>query len=193
MTRPTQLIPALIAAALIAGTLGCENEQTRLDTIVAALPASNRATTAQDLKAKFDAGEITFEGSLIRAEELIKEGHADGPLFAGAVLDMAVLIEDKLPKGGEFELFWRRIGRLAYNSAFAAYEMEDYELFNSLILAGPDRWKREPYWITYPNHEINVAYSMAAQGNARGGIAPAIKPDAHAGHLPGSHRQAQAV
>ena len=84
MTRPTQLISALITAVLIAGTLGCENEQSRLDTIVAALPASNRATTAQDLKARFDAGEITFEGSLIRAEEMIEADHADGPTFAGA-------------------------------------------------------------------------------------------------------------
>jgi hypothetical protein len=170
MNRLKSIILFLIALSLGALSLGCESEQRRLDTIVAAIPASTRATTAQVLKTEFDEGKITFEGSLIRAEEMLEADHADGPTFAGAVLDMAVLIEDKLPKGGEFELFWRRIGRLAYNASFAAYEQKDFDAFDSLILAGPKRWQRETYWIAYPNHEINVAYSMAYRGNARGGI-----------------------
>jgi len=173
MTRPKPLIFALLAALLATLVSGCENEQARLDAIVAALPTSTRAAATQSLKADFDAGDITFEASMIRAEEMLEADHADhadGPLFAGAVLDMAVLIEDKLPKGGEFELFWRRIGRLAYNASYSAYEQQDYDSIDTLILAGPTRWQREPYWIAYPNHEILVAFSMAHQGNTGAGI-----------------------
>ncbi|MFI4871115.1 MAG: hypothetical protein ACIARQ_04830 [Phycisphaerales bacterium JB061] len=170
MNRFTQLISMVLAVTLGALTLGCENEQDRLDAIVAAVPTSTRATTAASLKTDFDAGKITFESSLIRAEEMLESGHVDSVAFAGAVLDFAVQIEDKLPKGAEFELFWRRIGRLAYNSSYAAYERQDFQAIGSLILAGPKRWQRETYWITYPNHEILLAFSKAYQGDANAGI-----------------------
>lgn len=170
MTRFRSIAPALfVILALVA--VGCENEQARLDILARGVAANGRAQTAGSLKAEFDKGAITFESAMIRAEEMIQAGHPDGAAFAGAVLDLAVLIEDKFPGGGEFELFWRRLGRLAYTAAHAAFERQDYEEAGTLVLAGPERWKRDPYWIAYPNHEILVAFSMASRGDARGGIA----------------------
>lgn len=150
---------------------GCDNADARLDIIYSGVSKNGRAATFGNLKSEFDKGNITFESAMIRAEEMLQANDADAIAFAGAVLDLSEAIEDKFPTGGEFELFWRRIGRLAYTSAHAAFEAGDYETGSTLVLAGPDRWKRDPYWIAYPNHEILVALSMAYEGNARGGIA----------------------
>lgn len=157
--------------ALVAPAVGCENEQARLDIVARGVGVNGRAQTTGSLKAEFDSGHLTFESAMIRAEEMLEAGHADATTFAGAVLDLSVLIEDRFPGGAEYELFWRRLGRLAYTSAHAAFEAGDYETASTLVLAGPERWKRDPYWIAYPNHEILVALSMAYRGDARGGIA----------------------
>ena len=61
MNRFTQLISLVLAVTLGALTLGCENEQDRLDAIVAAVPTSTRATTAASLKTDFDAGKARVD------------------------------------------------------------------------------------------------------------------------------------
>lgn len=169
--RLSRLTIGLIAAALVVNTAGCENETQRLDRIQSAATAAGRAGTAADLQAAFDEGRITFEASLIRAETLLQEGHPDAVLFAGAVLDLASAIEDRLPAGPEFELFWRRIGRLAYNGAFVAMNDQRWDEAATLVLAGPTRWQRLSYWQTYPNHDVLVALSLGAQGEPGKGIA----------------------
>ncbi len=161
----------VLGLASITPLAGCDNAEARLDIIYSGVARNGRAATFGNLKREFDAGNITFESAMIRAEEMLQAGDADAVAFAGAVLDLSEAIEDKFPTGGEFELFWRRLGRLAYTSAHAAFEAGDYETGSMLVLAGPDRWKRDPYWIAYPNHEILVALAMAYEGNARGGIA----------------------
>lgn len=155
----------------IAPMTGCDNAEARLDIIYSGVAKNGRAATLGNLKTEFDKGNITFESAMIRAEEMLQANDPDAIAFAGAVLDLSKAIEDKFPTSGEFELFWRRIGRLAYTASHAAFEAGDYETASTLVLAGPDRWKRDPYWIAYPNHEILVAYAMAYEGNARGGIA----------------------
>lgn len=172
MPRARSILTALVLlAALLVPICGCDNAEARLDIIYSGVGKNGRAATFGNLKSEFDKGNITFESAMIRAEEMLQAGDADAVTFAGAVLDLSEAIEDKFPTGGEFELFWRRIGRLAYTSAHAAFEAGDFETASMLVLAGPDRWKRDPYWIAYPNHEILVALAMAYEGDARGGIA----------------------
>lgn len=172
MPRTRPILTALVLlAALLVPICGCDNAEARLDIISSGVGKNGRAATFGNLKSEFDKGNITFESAMIRAEEMLQAGDPDAVAFAGAVLDLSEAIEDKFPTGGEFELFWRRIGRLAYTSAYAAFEAGDFETASMLVLAGPDRWKRDPYWIAYPNHEILVALAMAYEGNARGGIA----------------------
>ncbi len=149
---------------------GCEQEEDRLDVIVQSAPAATRGQMAQDLIAAFQEGKLTFEASLIRAEEMLETDHQDAVEFAGAVLDFAEAIETELPRGAEFELFWRRLGRLAYHGAHRAYTAGDYAAADGLVLAGPARWQRDSYWLAYPNHEILVAFSLAHQGDAKAGI-----------------------
>ena len=163
---------ALIAALFFLIPLaGCDTSEARLEILAGAAQKNGRAQTAASLKAESDAGNISYADALTRAEALVQTGDPNALAFAGAVLDLAAMMGDKLPSGGEFELFWRRVGRLAYTSAHAAFEAGDFETGSTLVLAGPERWKRETYWIAYPNHEILVAFAMAYRGDARGGIA----------------------
>ena len=167
---PSSGLRVCVCALLIWGSAGCDNTARRLDDAVATASASGRAQAESELKADFDAGRITFESAMIRAEELLQADDPAAIPFAGAVLDLAVEIEDQFPTGGEFELFWRRIGRLAYSGANAAYQAKRYDDADALVLAGPKRWQRESYWIAYPNHDILVALSLAHRGDARAGI-----------------------
>lgn len=176
-----------ILASFVWAGLGCEGERAHLDAVVIAAQNATRPQITQRLVSEFDQGNITFEASLIRAEELLEAGDSNATLFAGAVLDFAKAIESDLPKGGEFELFWRRIGRLAYNASYDAFERQDYEEADTLVLAGPNRWQRDSYWIAYPNHEILVAYSLAHRGDAKAGIRLLQRrtptPDSYAGAI----------
>lgn len=168
----TMPLIALIAALFFLIPLaGCDTSEARLEILAGAAQKNGRTQTAASLKAESDAGNISYSDALTRAEELVQSGDPNALAFAGAVLDLAEMLGDELPRGGEFEIFWRRVGRLAYTSAHAAFEAGDYETGSMLVLAGPDRWKNDPYWIAYPNHEILVALSMAYRGDARGGIA----------------------
>jgi len=163
---------ALIAALLFLIPLGgCDTSEARLEILAGAAQKNGRAQTAANLMAEADAGHLTYSDALTRAEELVQAGDPNALAFAGAVLDLAEMMGDELPRGGEFEIFWRRVGRLAYTSAHTAFEAGDFETGSMLVLAGPERWKNDPYWIAYPNHEILVAFSMAFRGDARGGIA----------------------
>lgn len=165
------LIALITALFFLIPLAGCDTSEARLEILAGAAQKNGRAQTAANLKAESDAGNISFSDALTRAEELVQAGDPNALAFAGAVLDLAEMMGDELPRGGEFEIFWRRVGRLAYTSAHAAFEAGDYETGSMLVLAGPDRWKNDPYWIAYPNHEILVALSMAYRGDARGGIA----------------------
>ncbi|GAB5496520.1 MAG: hypothetical protein Phyf2KO_16000 [Phycisphaerales bacterium] len=188
MPRNSVTIWALSLLALFAwGCPGCEGEKAHLDAVVIAAQNSTRPQIAQRLVSEFDQGNITFEASLIRAEEMLETDDPNAPLFAGAVLDFAEAIEGDLPTGGEFELFWRRIGRLAYNASYDAFERQDYAEADTLVLAGPKRWQRDSYWLAYPNHEILVAYSLAHKGDAKAGIRLLQRrtptPDSYAGAI----------
>lgn len=143
---------------------GCDNPSDRLQTIAASLPTAGRAGVTLTLRADFDAKRLTFEECLIRAEELLAAGDPNATGFAGAVLDLAAGLGGVLPDGAEFELFWRRIGQLAYRSALASWEAGRFDETDTLVLAGPFRWQRASYWQAYPNHDILVAATLGRHG-----------------------------
>ncbi|MEM8757447.1 MAG: hypothetical protein AAGF47_06675 [Planctomycetota bacterium] len=158
-------------AVLAAGVLaGCEDPEAVLDRIQAASVAAPIVTTADELEAAFTADRITFESTLIRAEDLLDGDDPAAVAFAGATLELATRIEDRLPRGGEFELFWRRIGQLAYRAAFRAMEAGDWATGGDLVEAGPARWRRETYWRAYPNHDVLVAVALGQRGEPGAGI-----------------------
>jgi hypothetical protein len=160
------MLPTLVVLFGL-GPAGCEQAESRLDRVVAALPVSGRAGASATLLADFKAGRITFEAALVRAETMLSAADPAGSVFAGAVLDLAGGIEDQLPDGPEFELFWRRVGQLAFGSALEAWNAGRLDEAATLVAAGPSRWQRGSYWQAYPNHDILLALTMAQQGRAR--------------------------
>ena len=176
------LILIALSPLLLGALTGCEDPEARLDRIQAAAQTQGRVQTANELVAAFDAKRITFEAAMVRAESLLEAGAPESTLFTGAVLDFAARIEDQFPTGGEHELFWRRIGQLAYQAAFAAMAEQRWAEASTLVLAGPTRWQRESYWLAYPNHDILVAASLGHQGQTEQGIArlqsrPIVTPE----------------
>ncbi|MEL6795271.1 MAG: hypothetical protein AAFO89_00450 [Planctomycetota bacterium] len=165
--------------------VGCEPAVSPIDTAAASIGTAGRAATTDALETAFLAGEITFEGCLEAAEAQLSANEPTASAFAGAVLDLAVRIEDRFPNGPEYELFWFRMGRLAANATEQAMQAGRFDEAATLVLAGPKRWQRRSYWNQYPTHDIMVALSMAQQGQSREGIArlnsrPIITPEMEA-------------
>lgn len=91
--------------------------------------------------------------------------------FAGAVLDAIAQLESTLPTGGEHEIFWMQVGRLAFKSAEEAFANQRLAESASLVLSGGKRWQNEPYWVRYTDHDGLASAIMAAQGDRSGAIA----------------------
>lgn len=153
-----------IITGCVAVLVGCVRAPDPIDRF-AAQAAINRPAAAVAMATAFRAGEATFNDFLDRAHAMLDTGDPGATAFAGAVLDMGVAIEDALPKGGEFEIFWFRVGRLACRSAQAAAEAGRVPEARTLVLAGPERWRTEAYWLRYPDHDGLASMILHATGS----------------------------
>lgn len=161
--RAPRAIPAvclLIATVVLSG--GCDSEAARLEAF-AAQAATNRAGAAAAMTTAWKGGDITFDAALTHAHDELAAGR-DAAAFGGAVLDLAVAIQDQLPSGGEHELLWMRIGRLAFASALAAHNAGRLDEARALVLAGPRRWQNDAYWLRYPDHDALAAIILVQTG-----------------------------
>ena len=154
-----------LCALVIAGTLvcSCEDKPTLLQAY-AKQAATSRTTATGGLIAAFKAGQITADDAITLASDKLDAGE-DATAFAGAVLDMLSAVEAQLPQKGEFEIFWRRVGRLAFWSAHTAYLNGRPDEAGALSLAGPKRWQNEAYWLRYGDHDALVAILMDESGH----------------------------
>lgn len=153
---------ALFILVLLLGGCGREDPKDQLESI-AASAAGNRTTATGALIAAFKADQITVDDALTLAFDKLDHGE-DTTAFAGAVLDMIQSVQGQLSQGGEFEIFWRRVGRLANKAAEVAYTAKRYEEAETLMLGGGTRWQNEAYWLRYPDHDALVAYVLTIRG-----------------------------
>jgi hypothetical protein len=169
-------LPATIAVCLLAaGALaGCDRPEARLRPIFAAAgnPAQGRGAAAQDLAQQIIAGRLTIADAIDDAVARIDAAAAAGrpstneTIYAGAVLDAAAIAEDSLPQGGEFEFLWIKLGRLAFIAAEEAHAHDRVAEAMTIVLAGPQRWQTEPYWLRYSDHDALAAVVLAKSGRA---------------------------
>jgi hypothetical protein len=124
---------------------------------------TNRATASSGLIAAFNAGQVNADDAITHAFDKLEKGE-DVTAYAGAVLDMIESVQGKLNQGGEFEIFWTRVGRLAAKAAEVAFEKKRFDEAETLMLAGGARWQNEGYWIRYPSHDALVAYVLTIRG-----------------------------
>lgn len=153
------LLVTVIAAAAPSGCRRAPDELER----VAALAATNRPAAMIELVSAIDAKRFTFDAALTRAHQKLDAGE-DAAAFAGAVLDASLRLEDRFNASAEYELFWRRVGRLACAGAAVAMKHGRAQEARTIVLNGPDRWKTEMYWLAYPDHDALASLVLHANG-----------------------------
>lgn len=161
--RRSSALPLVYLAAFLLAFLGaCEKKQTLLEAY-AKQAAKGRTTATGGLIGAFKAGQITADEAITLAADKLEAGE-DATAFAGAVLDMLSAVEGQLPQKGEFEIFWRRVGRLAFWAAHTAYLKGRADEAGALVLAGPKRWQNDAYWLRYGDHDALVAILLDESG-----------------------------
>lgn len=163
-----QSLCVLLVAVAFLSLACCENKQTLLDAY-AKQAAVNRTTATGGLIAAFKAGQISQDDAVTLAIDKLQAGE-DASAFGGAVLDMLSAVEGQLAQGAEFEIFWQRVGRLAFWAANTAYTNSRKDEALALVLAGPKRWQNEAYFLRYPDHDALVAILLAEAGRRQEAI-----------------------
>lgn len=141
-------------------------------------PTGGRAASAALIVSSWKARTVKLDDALTLAFDYVESAAKKTPLkgtsvvvpsanataFAGAVLDAAAMLQDKLPQGGEFEILWFRIGGLAFASAEEAHAAGRLLEARSLVLAGGQRWQTEGYWLTHTAHDGLTSVILAKSG-----------------------------
>jgi hypothetical protein len=141
----------------------CDHGGDRLDAI-ATLASTNPPAAAAQLNADWGDGRLTLSESLDLAHELLDAKDPRGATFGGAVLQT---IEDRrstINDAGEFEIFWRQVGRLAFKVAVAEFEAGRFDDAARWVFAGTTRWQTDLYWLKYPDHDAVASYCLARTG-----------------------------
>lgn len=166
MNRRVITLLALLSATPL---LSACDQKPRLIAGVVAQASTSRTTAASNIAALIKQGKLTTDEMLTLAFDKLERGE-DATDFAGAVLDSFVMLEGWLADGQEFEIFYRRVGRLALAAALRASEKGRFDEARELVFAGPKRWQTEPYWLRYPDHDAMASMLMARTGDKQGAI-----------------------
>lgn len=163
---------AHLLAFLLLILSGCDHTADTLNKIKAqAATPAGRAAATTSLLAEFPPKGSMLPGAAVDdAAALLEQASTNAALstqataYAGAVLDAVQTSQSNLQQGGEYEIFWMKVGRLAYLSAEEAFQAQREQEAATLMLAGGTRWQNEPYWLRYPNHDALIAIIMARSG-----------------------------
>jgi len=158
----------------------CDPGTSRLQRMArdAANPAVGRAGATTAIVAAFNKKQVKLSDAMDLAFRLVEQARASADpngspgttAFAGAVLDASAALNDQLPKAPEMELFYIRLGRLAFTAADEAAARGRMQEARTLVLAGTKRWQSEPYWMQYPDHDGLASAIMAACGQTEDAI-----------------------
>lgn len=157
---------ALVALAILISPIPACDQKPRLLAGVVAQSGTNRSAAAASIAGLIRRGKLSSDEVLTLAHDKLAAGE-DATPFAGAVLDALVLLDGELADGGEFEIFYRRIGRLALAAAMRAIEKERFDEAAELVFAGPKRWQTEAYWLRYTDHDALASMLLARTGKRR--------------------------
>ena len=178
-------LPSLLFLVALLLTIGCEPHSGPIEQIAAkaASPSGGRAAVVADVvqgvKSKtFAVGDL-IDYAYDKLEKAAGKSAGASPdqaaskaatALAGGILDAVAQLKQELPQGGEHELFWMKVGRLAFKAGEEAFANQRLEEAHSLALGGSARWQNEPYWLRYPDHDALVSAIMSARGDRGGAI-----------------------
>lgn len=191
MRRPLFLC-ALVA---LAGLTACDQRYRAADMQrIVKQAATNRAGSSASIVAWVNADKATWSEFLELARKKMDDAVAqsavnlagpaagaaaltDASLFAAAVLDAGRTLEQQpdaeVRLGGtnaEQEIAWWSVGRLAMSAAANLHDAGRIKDARNTVLAGPQRWQNENYWLRFPDHDALVAVLMAKDGDKPGAI-----------------------
>lgn len=161
---------------------GCDQSEGRLDAI-ATLASTNVPGASAQLNADWGDGTLTMSDSLDLAHQLLDRGDPRGAGFGAAFLQT---IEDRrgsINDGGEFEIFWRQVGRVACKVAIAEFEAGRFDEAARWVFAGTTRWQTDQYWLKYTDHDALASYCLARTGRMQEAVSrlrdrPTLEGDA---------------
>lgn len=167
----------VLLLTFLCSAVGCEDARTRLQRLSSSITATNapnapaiRGVVAQQIAKDVREKRYIVGDAIDYAQQLIEKAANDvnisqqATIFAGAVLDATSLLDDELAKGGEFELFWISVGRLAFRAAEEAHARDRVPEAMTLTLAGSQRWQNDPYWERYSDHDGLTSLLLAKNG-----------------------------
>jgi len=142
----------------------------------ATAPTGGRAPASTQIATDWRAKAITIDKCIDFGFELldaVKNGtpiHGKVPTsleattFAGAVLDATLILTNELPTTAETEIFWQRLGGLAFAAAEEARAANRGPEALTLVTAGAPRWQTESYWRLHPTHDGLASWLLAEGG-----------------------------
>lgn len=147
----------------------CDNSGGRLDA-VATLASTNIPAASAQLNTDWGSGRLTMDDSLTLAHDLLDAGDPRGAGLGAAVLQTIETRRAAISDAAEFEIFWRRVGRLACKTALADFQAGRFDEAARWVFAGTTRWQTELYWLKYPDHDALASYCLAQTGQRTQGI-----------------------
>jgi hypothetical protein len=160
----------VLTGCLLAAVTGCGEGSATMQAFYRQSTVAGRAAITPGLVAGIQNGTVDVSNAIDFAYTELDQGR-DATALAGAILDAVQQTESKFNSGGEFELFWMRVGRLAFKSAEHAHAAGNLPLAQSLVFAGPKRWQHSSYWERYSDHDGLASVILAKSGRREEAIA----------------------
>ena len=179
---PRAALAVLAIHALVASftQTGCGN---RTDPLLQAAATANsvsggRSASTALLVKSWEAGDLKLDDAMNLAFDYLESAKSNRPLkgtnvivpspnatnYAGAVLDALEQVQSQLPQGGEFEIFWMRVGGLAFAAAEEAHAAGRVAEARTLVFAGGKRWQNDAYWQSHSAHDGLASVILARSG-----------------------------
>lgn len=174
MNRRSSAALLLLAAACVLPA-GCDRGRATLDRALAAAatPGTGRAAVTSEIVAGMTSGRYLPGDAVDHAYERLAEAEATPggsgrsaqyTAYAGGVLDAIAQLEGAIKTDAEFEVFWTKVGRLAFKAAEEAFANQRPGEASTLVFAGGRRWQGDSYWNRHPDHDALAAVLLAQAG-----------------------------
>lgn len=165
--RLVSSVRVFLAALVLVVFTGCSSEESRLEALYQTAKTKGRGSIVNQIRTDWYAKDITLVGLIDLAHARVeKDNDLAAAVFAGEVLEAIAQVEPDIKDSEVNDFFYIRLGTLAANSAAIAWNTQprDITLARKLVLAGPQRWQSDKYWMDHPDHDALASYILFENG-----------------------------
>ncbi len=166
-SRGRALARHFLAVLVMVTLAGCSSEESRLEELYQTAKTKGRGSIVNQIRTDWYAKDVTLVGLVDLAHTKVeKDNDVAAAIFAGEVLEAVAQVEPDIKDSEVNDFFYIRLGTLAANSAAIAWNAQprDITLARKLVLAGPQRWQNDKYWMDHPDHDALASYIMFENG-----------------------------